>query len=77
MELISTTDTFTVSLENQRSVILSFPWFVSQAKYPPRPANRIEPLINGQKAFEAVYDAIDKAEHSVEIISWGSIPACG
>lgn len=75
MELISTTDTFTVSLENQRSVILSFPWFVSQAKYPPRPANRIEPLINGQKAFEAVYDAIDKAEHSVEIISWGFDPS--
>ncbi|WJV25557.1 MULTISPECIES: phospholipase D-like domain-containing protein [Pseudomonas] len=75
MELISTTDTFTVSLENQRSVILSFPWFVSQAKYPPRPANRIEPLINGDRAFRAVYNAIDKAQHSVEIISWGFDPS--
>ncbi|MGU2316345.1 phospholipase D-like domain-containing protein [Pseudomonas aeruginosa] len=75
MELISTTDTFTVSLENQRSVLLTFPWFVSQAKYPPRPANRIMPLINGEKAFEAVHKAIVGAQHSVEIINWGFDPS--
>ncbi|HFT8168295.1 TPA: phospholipase D-like domain-containing protein [Pseudomonas aeruginosa] len=75
MELISTTDTFTVSMENQRSVLLTFPWFVSHAKYPPRPANRIEPLINGKVTFERVEQAIVKAQHSVEIISWGFDPS--
>ncbi len=75
MELISTTDTFTVSMENQRSVLLTYPWFVSQAKYPPRPANRIEPLINGKVTFERVQKAIAAAKHSVEIISWGFDPS--
>ncbi|HCS8192695.1 hypothetical protein DZ930_008595 [Pseudomonas aeruginosa] len=75
MELIETSDTFTLSLTNKRDVVSTMPWFVEQAKYPPRPANVIVPLINGEKAFAAVYDAIDNAKHSVEIISWGIDPS--
>ncbi|WP_454724774.1 MULTISPECIES: phospholipase D-like domain-containing protein [Cupriavidus] len=75
MDFIETSDTFAVSLHDQRSVLLTFPWFVSQAKYPPRPANLIEPLINGKEAFEKVHEAIEQAQHSVEILSWGFDPS--
>ncbi|SIT07894.1 phosphatidylserine/phosphatidylglycerophosphate/cardiolipin synthase family protein [Achromobacter sp. MFA1 R4] len=68
-------DTFTVSLYNKRDVRATFPWFVPEAKYPPRPANLILPLINGERAFKAVQEAISGAKKSVDIVSWGFDPS--
>lgn len=68
-------DSFTVSLENKRDVRATLPWFVSDAKYPPRPSNIIEPLINGESAFRAVNEAIAAAKKTVDIISWGFDPS--
>ncbi len=69
-----TTDNFAVSLECKRDVNLSMPWFVENSKYPPRCTNHIEPLINGERAFGAVYEAIANAKVSVDIVSWGFDP---
>lgn len=68
-------DKFYLSLENNRHVNVTPPWFSSKSKYPPRANNFIEPLINGERAFKAVYEAINAAQHSVEIISWGFDPS--
>jgi phosphatidylserine/phosphatidylglycerophosphate/cardiolipin synthase-like enzyme len=51
------------------------PWFVEKSKYPPRPGNVIEPLINGERAFRAVHEAIASAKKSVDIVSWGFDPS--
>jgi len=45
-------------------------WFVQQAEYRPAAA-LFRPLVNGEEAFGAVYDAIDQAQHTVDIICWG------
>lgn len=68
-------ETFTVSLYNKRDVRGTFPWFVPAAKYPPRPANIIEPLINGERTFRAVQEAIGSAKKTIDIISWGFDPS--
>ena len=72
--MTQSTDTFTVSLHNKRDVCLTMPWFVPAAKYPPRPANIIDPLINGERTFRAVHEAISGARKSIDIISWGFEP---
>ncbi|VVP76114.1 phospholipase D-like domain-containing protein [Pseudomonas fluorescens] len=53
---------------------LNLPWFVECTEYPPVPAT-FEPLVNGERAFGAVYDAIMAAKSSVEIICWGFQPS--
>ena len=62
-------------MESKRDVKLTMPWFVEKSKYPPRPGNVIEPLINGERAFRAVYEAIANAKKSVDIVSWGFDPS--
>lgn len=74
-ELPKTCDKFAVSLETKRDVQLTMPWFVEKSKYPPRPGNAIEPLINGERAFKAVHEAIANAKISVDIVSWGFDPS--
>ena len=54
---------------------LTMDWFAAKAMYPPRAGLKITPLINGEKTFGAVHDAIQAATKSVEIISWGFDPA--
>ncbi|WP_285646948.1 phospholipase D-like domain-containing protein [Pseudomonas sp. NBRC 100443] len=49
-------------------------WFVPQTEYSPLEST-FEPLVNGERAFGAVYDAIVAAKHSVEIICWGFQPS--
>lgn len=73
--LEKTNETFALSVASKRDVCASVPWFVEKSKYPPRPANFIEPLINGERAFKAVYEAISKAKKTVDIISWGFDPS--
>lgn len=68
-------ETTCIALDQQRSVNLTPPWFCQKSKYPPRSHNVIEPLINGQRAFDAVHEAISRAKKSVEIIAWGFDPS--
>ena len=57
------------------SFCLTMDWYATKALYPPRPGIKVTPLINGEVAFGAVYEAIQRAHKSVEIISWGFDPA--
>ena len=50
-------------------------WAQKENKYDPRPHSDIKPLINGERAFAAVEDAIIHARNSIDIISWGFDPA--
>ncbi|MDW5416213.1 hypothetical protein R6242_06455 [Iodobacter sp. CM08] len=50
------------------------PWVVQKAEYAPVGAS-FKPLINGERAFRAVYEAIVAAEKSVCIICWGFQPS--
>ena len=61
--------------KEHNSTALTMDWFATKAMYPPRAGIKVTPLINGDKAFGAVYDAIQSAQKSVEIISWGFDPA--
>ncbi|WP_019411695.1 phospholipase D-like domain-containing protein [Pseudomonas psychrophila] len=54
---------------------LTLDWFANKSFYPPRAGVTVEPLVNGQAAFGAVNDAIDNAQHSVDVITWGFDPA--
>ncbi|AUG42179.1 hypothetical protein CXP47_20605 [Pseudomonas chlororaphis] len=58
-----------------KSTALTMDWFARKALYPPRAGIQVTPLINGEHAFGAVYDAIRGAQKSIEIISWGFDPA--
>jgi phosphatidylserine/phosphatidylglycerophosphate/cardiolipin synthase-like enzyme len=58
-----------------QSGTLTMDWFAQKALYPPRAGAEVTPLINGEAAFAAVYDAIQSAQKSVDIISWGFDPA--
>jgi hypothetical protein len=61
--------------KTSKSAKVAMDWFAQKALYPPRAGIEITPLINGEQAFAAVHDAIQSAERSVEIISWGFDPA--
>lgn len=71
----SVTERAAIAVSNKRDVNLPMPWFARSAKYQPRSGNVIQPLINGQRAFAALHDAIGKATKSVDIISWGFDPS--
>lgn len=66
-----------IGLEHRREANLTMPWFVSKpyAHYPERPGNVIEPLVNGERAFKAVHEAIAGAKKTVDIVSWGFDPS--
>lgn len=75
-ELLRTSDKFYVALNNKRDVVVTPPWLAkSQNAYAPRPGNVVQPLINGERAFAAVYEAINNAKKTVDIISWGFDPS--
>ena len=63
-----------IATQVSSSATLTLPWFVQDTEYWPRPAT-FEPLVNGERTFGAVYDAIMGASHSVEIICWGFQPS--
>ena len=60
---------------HSKSATVTMDWLANGTIYPPRHGIHITPLINGEAAFAAVHDAIQRAEKSVEIISWGFDPA--
>ncbi|WP_175855210.1 phosphatidylserine/phosphatidylglycerophosphate/cardiolipin synthase family protein [Burkholderia anthina] len=53
---------------------LTLPHHVQGAEYKPKEATHY-PLVNGEEAFGAVYDAIAAAQHSVDIVCWGFQPS--
>lgn len=63
-----------IATSKTSSCQLNLPWFVECTEYPPVPAT-FEPLVNGERTFSAVYDAIWNAKSSVEIICWGFQPS--
>lgn len=61
--------------QNQTSeATATMPWHVQNTEYQPAPC-AFRPLVNGQEAFGAVYDAIAAAKHTVDIICWGFQPS--
>ncbi|MCH5551888.1 phospholipase D-like domain-containing protein [Pseudomonas syringae pv. syringae] len=63
-----------VATSKNMSCNINMPWFVQGTEYCPTEAT-FEPLVNGERAFGAVYDAIMAAKQSVEIICWGFQPS--
>ncbi|MDA8486661.1 hypothetical protein NNO07_26635 [Pseudomonas resinovorans] len=66
-----------LSLEH-RSVTVTLDWFAhnNNPLSPPRPAgNFVTPLVCGEEAFAKVYECIEKARHSVDLLSWGFDPS--
>ncbi|MEN4961412.1 phospholipase D-like domain-containing protein [Pseudomonas syringae] len=63
-----------VATSKNMSCNINLPWFVQDTEYCPTEAT-FEPLVNGARAFGAVYDAIMAATKSVEIVCWGFQPS--
>lgn len=57
-------------------VCLAQPWFVCvpHSVHPPRYRSSIEPLICGEEVFKRIAADLEKAQHSVDIITWGFDP---
>ncbi|KWE27541.1 phospholipase [Burkholderia cepacia] len=61
--------------QNQTSAAnVCLPWYVQNTEYGPK-SGSFRPLVNGETAFRAVYDAIASAKHSIDIICWGFQPS--
>ncbi|HEK1011527.1 TPA: phospholipase [Pseudomonas putida] len=56
------------------SATLNLPWFLQKTEYHPVPAT-FQPLVNGERAFGALYDAIMAATTSIDYICWGFQPS--
>ncbi|NIE68007.1 phospholipase D-like domain-containing protein [Burkholderia sp. Ax-1719] len=63
-----------IALSCKPGARLTSPWFVQGTEYLPAPATYL-PLVNGEAAFGAVFDAIRNAEHSIDILCWGFQPS--
>lgn len=67
-------NTVPIALSCGREGTLTPRWFVQGTEYAPAQAT-FQPLVNGEEAFGAVYDAITNAKHSIDIICWGFQPS--
>jgi len=63
-----------IALNQTNTGNITLQWFVQNTEYKPTWAT-FRPLVNGEEAFGAVYDAIRDAQHSVDIICWGFQPS--
>jgi len=63
-----------IALRHTNEGVCTSPWFIQDAEYSPTLAS-YEPLINGEAAFRSVYEAIEAAKKSVDIICWGFQPS--
>ncbi|SDH02411.1 PLD-like domain-containing protein [Paraburkholderia phenazinium] len=68
------TSTTPLALNCTDSANVSFRWFVQNTEYRPAPGT-FAPLVNGEEAFGAVYDAILNAQHTIDIVCWGFQPS--
>ncbi len=66
--------TVPIALSRTRSATITLPWFVQRTEYAPAPGT-FEPLVNGEETFRDVYNAIQSAKLSVDIICWGFQPS--
>ncbi|WP_420997238.1 phospholipase D-like domain-containing protein [Cupriavidus sp. 30B13] len=66
--------TVPIALSCTRSATITLPWFVQHAEYAPAKCT-FTPLVNGEEAFRDVYNAIQGAQQSVDIICWGFQPS--
>ncbi|GFZ91178.1 phospholipase D-like domain-containing protein [Dyella caseinilytica] len=66
--------TVPIALSCSREATITLPWFVQRTEYQPAHA-AFKPLVNGEEAFGAVYDAIAGAQRSIDIICWGFQPS--
>lgn len=48
-------------------------WF--PADFPPRPGNRLTPLVDGRDAMRAMYEAMENARESIVLATWFLTPA--
>ncbi|ARA83382.1 phospholipase D-like domain-containing protein [Pseudomonas ficuserectae] len=63
-----------IAMCKRTEVKLNLPWFVECTEYGPVPAT-FEPLVNGERAFGALYDAIMNANVSIDYVCWGFQPS--
>src|SRR5260370_502271 len=63
-----------IALSCTKNATITLPWFVQRTEYNPAQAT-FRPLVNGEEAFGTVYDAINGATHSIDIICWGFQPS--
>lgn len=68
------TSTTPLALNCTNSANVSFRWFVQNTEYNPAQGT-FAPLVNGEEAFGAVYDAIFNAQHTIDIVCWGFQPS--
>jgi phosphatidylserine/phosphatidylglycerophosphate/cardiolipin synthase-like enzyme len=66
--------TVPIALSCATSATFTLPWFVQCTEYNPARAT-YEPLVNGQEAFGALYEAIDKATQTIDYVCWGFQPS--
>lgn len=64
-----TEQTINIILGEDHSATLTQQWFIS-GKYSPVPSG-FAPLINGERAFATIAKAIEQAQKSIDIITWG------
>jgi phosphatidylserine/phosphatidylglycerophosphate/cardiolipin synthase-like enzyme len=63
-----------IALSCTNSATATAPWFVQGTEYKPAQAT-FKPLVNGEEAFGAVYEAIANAKRTVDIVCWGFQPS--
>jgi hypothetical protein len=63
-----------IALDKTSSALICTPWFVQLTEYPPMEAS-YRPLVNGEEAFGALYDAIKnaKAHHRLHLFGFPAI----
>ncbi|MEE4310119.1 phospholipase D-like domain-containing protein [Pseudomonas viridiflava] len=71
-----TTSSITTPIATRKgmSCNINLPWFVQGTEYCPTDAT-FEPLVNGERAFGALYDSVMAAKNSIEMICWGFQPS--
>lgn len=63
-----------IALSRTNCATITLPWFVQCAEYKPVKCT-FRPLVNGEETFRDVYNAIQAAQQSVDIICWGFQPS--
>ncbi|MDR5751499.1 MULTISPECIES: phospholipase D-like domain-containing protein [unclassified Caballeronia] len=63
-----------IALDKTSSALICTPWFVQLTEYPAMEAS-YRPLVNGEEAFGALYNAIENAKHTIDYICWGFQPS--
>ncbi|PKM05278.1 MAG: phospholipase [Gammaproteobacteria bacterium HGW-Gammaproteobacteria-6] len=62
----------------RRNATVTMDWFAHRNNplSPPRPTgNVVTPLVCGEEAFAKVYECIENAQHTIDLISWGFDPS--